>query len=95
MLKEKKMKTMRLKEAMSYVLTLTHPIYGDRKVSKHYVSKKCHVQPIMIDRWLNGDTKTIRPEAAKGFKEEFDIMIDDADIGGQTIMRIENNSLVV
>ena len=89
------MKTMRLKEAMSHVLTLVHPIYGDRKVSKHFVAKKCGVQPIMIDRWLSGDTKTIRPEAVKGFFDEFDIMIDDSDIGGQMTMKILNNSLVV
>lgn len=89
------MKTMRLKEAMSYVLTLTHPNYNDRKVSKHFIAKTCGVQPIMIDRWLNGDTKTIRPEAVEGFFETFDIMIDDNDIGGQMTMKVVDNSLVI
>lgn len=90
------MKTMKLKEALEFALTQSHPVKKDVNMSKYALADILGIKsPIMIDKWLKGESKTIRQEAAERFKSYFNVEIHDHNIGGQMTMKIENDVLTV
>ena len=69
-------------------------------VSKYRLAKSLGVEPIMIDKYLTGKTKTLRREAATILHVEFGVKVSELFINErkpkQVTMSInENNELVV
>lgn len=64
------------KEAISMIL--------EQGISKYKIAKVMGMQPIMVDRFLQGKQTTIRREAADKLLAVWDIEIDDNYINGFT-----------
>lgn len=75
------------KEAMEILI--------DMGYSKYKISQSMDMQPIMVDRYLKEEVKTMRESAAKNLLRDFNITIEDRCINGQqkTMWVDKNNAL--
>ena len=55
-----------------------------RSVSKYKIAKVMRMQPIMVDKFLKGEQRTIRREAADRLLAVFNIEIEDKHVNGFT-----------
>lgn len=63
------------KELMEYLI--------DQGYSKYRIAKVMDMQPIMVDRFLKEDVKTMRKEAAERLRQFFEVTVDDEYINGE------------
>lgn len=66
---------MKPKEAMEYLIDQGH--------SKYKIAQVMGMHPIMIDRILKEEVKTIRKEAVTNLHDAFEIVIEDLYINGE------------
>lgn len=67
---------MNVKEAVSMIL--------EQGISKYKIAKVMSMQPIMVDKFIQGKQKTIRREAADNIMKVWGIEINDNCINGFT-----------
>ena len=69
----------------------------EQGISKYKIAKVMDMQPIMVDRFLKDEQKTIRREAADAIKAEWGLEIHDNYINGyQKQMFIDkHNNLIL
>lgn len=71
---------MELRKAIEHILETRS--YRGSPISKYRIAKIADVQSSMVDRWLSGETRTLRREAANKLMETLDVEIDDHCING-------------
>lgn len=71
-------------------------ILVEKGISKYKIAKVMGMQPIMVDKFITEQQKTIRREAANALYEEWGLLIDDNYINGyQKQMFIDKHNNLV